>query len=443
MPNHVSWRAARPSATPPAGLWPAAMLLVLAGCGSDASSSSARQWTAVVDTVADTITVHTVSGQVWPSDGELVSDLSIGVLDGAPEYQFGEVRALAVDGPGNIYVLDGHGPVIRKYAPDGTYLYDIGREGEGPGEYKRPDSGLVFTPDGRLVLRDPGNGRISIYSPDGDYEGSWPVAGSMNTSNPMIATRTNDVLTPVIKNLGASVMEWQRGLARYHPDGTVDTLDVPDMDYEEARISGESENSSSSSNVPFTPQQEVAYSPLGYFVSGVSDSYSFLLLREDEPIIRISRDYEPVPVLPEEKSIRRKQITENFTENFPGWKWNGPDIPDTKAAFRGFLVSEEGRIWVQVSQPSERGMSEAEVRAEEERLEDTVNPYEEPSVFDVFEPTGEYLGRVRAPDGFQTYPRPVIRDMDVWAVVTDDLDVARVHHFHVDVPTATELASRD
>lgn len=414
------------------------------GCADGSGRASGQEaWTAVVDTVADTISVHTVSGQVWPSDGELVSEVSIGVLDGAPEYQFGQVRALAVDSPGNIYVLDGHGPVIRKYGPDGTYMYDVGREGEGPGEYKRPDSGLVFTPDGRLVLRDPGNGRISIYSPDGDYLDSWPVAGSMNTSNAMIATRANDVLTPVIKNLGASVMEWQRGLARYHPDGTVDTLDVPDVDYEEARISGESENSSSSSNVPFTPQQEVAYSPLGYFVTGVSDSYSFELLRPDAPVVRISRDYEPVPVLPDEKSIRRKQITKNFTENFPGWKWNGPDIPDTKPAYRGFLVSEEGRIWVQISQPSERAMSEADVRAEEQRIEGTVNPYREPSVFDVFEPTGEYLGQVTTPEGFQTYPRPVIRDMDAWAVVTDDLDVARVHHFHVDVPTATELASGD
>lgn len=422
------------------GVLPAAGVLVLAACGRDDASTGGHQWTAVVDTVADTIKVRTVSGQMWPADGRLVSDVSIGVLDGAPEYQFGSIRALAVDGGGDIYVLDAHGPVIRKYAPDGTYVSDIGREGEGPGEYKRPDSGLTFTPDGRLVLRDPGNGRMSIYSPDGDYQGSWPLAGSMNTSNPLTATRSNDVLTPVIKNLGASVTEWQWGLARYHPDGTVDTLDVPDLGYEEARVSGESENSSSMTGVPFSPQQEAVYSPLGYFVTGVSDSYSFELLRESAPVVQISRDYEPVPVLPDEKAIRRKQITENFTENFPGWRWNGPDIPDVKPAYRDFLVSDEGRIWVLASMPSERTMSDAEVRAEEQRLERPVNPYVEPVAFDVFEPTGEYLGRVTAPDGLQLNPRPVIRDMDVWAVITDDLDVARVHHFRVDVPTAEELA---
>ena len=102
MHDHDSSRAAHPPVGPLAGKWLAALLLVLAGCGSDASSSSARQWIAVVDTVADTIKVHTVSGQVWPSDGELVSDVSIGVLDGAPEYQFGRVLALAVDDPGKM-----------------------------------------------------------------------------------------------------------------------------------------------------------------------------------------------------------------------------------------------------------------------------------------------------------------------------------------------------
>lgn len=436
--------ASRPASSPRPARFGGLLVagLILAACGRGETSSTGRQWTAVVDTVADTIKVRTVSGQVWPADGRLVSDISIGVLDGAPEYQFGSIRALAVDDGGHIYVLDAHGPVIRKYAPDGTYMYDIGREGEGPGEYKRPDSGLVFTPDGRLVLRDPGNGRMSIYGPDGDYRGSWPLAGSMNTSNPLTVTRANDVLTPVIKNLGVSVTEWQWGLARYHPDGTVDTLDVPDRGYEEARVSGESKNSSSMTGVPFSPQQEAVYSPLGYFVTGISDTYSFELLRPDAAVMQISRDYEPVPVLPEEKAIRRKQIIENFTENFPGWHWNGPDIPDVKPAYRDFLVSDEGRIWVLASLPSERRMSDAERGAEEQRLERPVNPYGEPVAFDVFEPTGEYLGRVAAPDGFQLNPRPVIRGLDVWAVITDDLDVARVHHFDVDVPTAEELASR-
>lgn len=419
----------------------------LGACGDSSGAADAAnpaEWTAVVDTIGDTIRVHTTGGQVWPADGRLESGFSIGVLDGAPEYQFGNLRAIAVGSDERIYVLDGHGPVVRMYGPDGTYLQDIGREGEGPGEYKQPDSGLVFLPDGRLALRDPGNGRISLYDADGEYLDSWPVAGSMNTSNPMVVTRDGIALTPVIKNLGASVTEWERGMARYHPDGTIDTVDVPDLGYEEATISGESEGNSSQSNVPFTASQEVAYSPLGYFVTGITDEYSFKLLRGDAPIVEISMDYEPVPVNSDEAAIRREQIEQNFRDNFPGWRWNGPPIPDVKPAYEGFMVSEEGRIWVRVSVPSERHLTEDERRSEEERLERPVNPYRTPAVFDVFEPTGEYLGRVSTPVGFRTYPQPVIRDRTVWAVVTDELDVARLHRFNVTFETMeTELATRD
>ncbi len=410
------------------------LLLSVSACGDAVreAGSTSPEWTATVDTIGDTIRVRTTGGQMWPSDARLVSQVSIGVLDGAPEYQFGNIRALAVGPDGRMYVLDGHGPVVRIYAPDGSYVQNIGREGEGPGEYKRPDSGLAFLPDARLALRDPGNGRISVYEADGAYVDSWPIAGSMNTSNPMVATRAGTVLTPVIKNLGAGVDEWERGMARYHSDGTIDTVDVPDLGFEEPMISGESENSMSVTNVPFSPSQHTAYSPLGYFVAGISDEYSFKLLREDKPVIEISMDYEPVPVSSEEADIERARVTKNFRDNFPGWSWNGPPIPEVKPAYDGLLVSEEGRIWVEVSMPSERYMSEEDRRAEEERTESPVNPYREPVVFDVFEPTGEYLGRVETPDGFRTYPRPVIRDRTVWAVVTDELDVPRLHRFGVE-----------
>lgn len=427
-------------------LWPTLFVAAsaFACAGGDGGSPGGSEWTATVDTIGDTIRVRTVSGQVWPSDQRLVSRVGIGVLDGDPEYQFGNVRALAVGADGSIYVLDGHGPVVRMYAPDGKYVRDIGREGEGPGEYKRPDSGLVMLPDGRLALRDPGNGRISVYDTTGAYLDSWPLAGSMNTSSPMVATVDGSVATPVIKNLGASVMEWQRGLARYRSDGTVDTLDIPDLGFDEARISGEAEGNSSTSGVPFSPQQEYTYSPLGYFVTGTNDAYSFMLLRHDAPVLKVSMDYEPVSVLPAEASIQRERITKNFRDEFPGWRWNGPPIPSTKPAYSDLMAGDEGRIWVRPHVASERYLSEADQRAEEERQELPVNPYREPVVFDVFEPTGEYLGRVSAPAGFQMYPAPTLRGDEVWAVVTDELNVARIHRFEM-VPDmeGTELATRD
>ena len=237
--------------------------------------------------------------------------------------------------------------------------------------------------------------------------------------------------TYIITNLGAPVLEWERGMARYHPDGAVDTLTSPDLGFETPVVSGQREGNSSSNYVPFSPKQETAFSRFGYYIVGVSDDYSFDLLRP-EGTLRMGRSYEPVPVHPAEADVRRDALTQNFKRQFPGWKWNGPPIPDVKAAYHGFFPAEDGRIWVRVPAPSERYMDAEEQRAEEERLDRPVNPFREPVRFDVFEPTGEYLGRVSAPEGFALYPRPVFRGDSVWAIVRDEYDVQRLHRFRLE-----------
>jgi hypothetical protein len=387
-----------------------------------------------VDTVGDTITVRTVAGQVWESDGALVSELSIGVLEGEAEYQFGNVRAIAVDDAGRMFVYDAHGPVLRMYSPDGTWVSDVGREGEGPGEYKRPDSGLAVLPDGTVAIRDPGNGRITLYSPNLEYVDYIRIIGSFNTSRPLIADTSGALLTFIITNLGAEVSEWQGGLARFHPDGAVDTLVNPDLEYEEATVSGQHEDNASVSGVPYAPEQVTAYSPFGYYIVGVSEVYGFDLLRRDG-VLRLERVYDPIPVDPGEAASERQLITDEFKRQFPGWKWNGPPIPDSKPAYAGFYPADDGRIWVQVHAPSERYMDAEEQRAEEERLGYSVNPYREPVRFDVFEPTGEYLGQVSTPTGFSLRPRPVFRGDTVWAVIRDEYDVQRLHRFRLEAIT--------
>lgn len=409
------------------------LILLTTACGAGAGddSADAPRWTAAVDTIGDTVVVRTVSGQVWESDKTLVSEVSIGVLEGEDQYQFGNLRAIAADREGRMYAYDAHVPVLRVYAQDGTWLHDIGREGEGPGEYKRPDSGLAILPDGRVAMRDPGNGRITLYSPDGEYDGFYRIAGSFNTSRPLIADTSGALSTYIITNLGASVFEWKGGLARFRAEGTVDTIVAPDLEYEEATVSGQHEDNSSVSGVPFTPGQVTAYSPFGYYVVGVSEDYSFDLLRP-EGVLRLSRSYSPVPVDRGEAAAERERMTDDFKQQFPGWKWNGPPIPDFKPAYEGFYPAEDGRIWVHVPAPSKRYMDAEEQNAEEERLGSAINPYREPVRFDVFEPTGEYLGQVATPEGFSLRPQPVFRGDTVWAVVRDEFDVQRLHRFRLE-----------
>ena len=57
--------------------------------------------------------------------------------------------------------------------------------------------------------------------------------------------------------------------------------------------------------------------------------------------------------------------------------------------------------------------------------------WEEEVRYDIFEPDGSYLGDVAAPDGFSTFPAPVFRGEQVWAVTEDEQGVERVVRYRI------------
>jgi len=398
---------------------------------SESRTGRGKEWQAVVDTVGDTITVRTLAGSVWGDTAYLEPEVSIGLVDGPDEYLIGEPRSVAVGPDGTVYVLDTQVPVLRAYAPDGTHLRDIGRQGGGPGEYENPD-GMTTLRDGRVLVRDPGGARIVVFDAAGTFIEQWPLSGGFNTSNPLYRDTLMQVYTLVLLNPGTAPWDWIRGVRRYASTGEpLDTIPVPTWDYDAARLTASREGSSSSSRVPFSPQDHWTFSPLGYMVSGLSDQYRIHLYRTGEPVLRIERAWDPVPVHPEEAEERRQALIERFQRQYGSWRWNGPSIPDTKPPFRGMFASREGDIWVRLSQPGRPVMSEEEARQEEARTGRRPNRYEEFLAFDVFAADGRYLGHVSVPESFRVDPEPIVRGDYVWAVTRDELDVATVVRFRM------------
>jgi hypothetical protein len=407
-----------------------------AACSPDGGRRSVFDWQATSDTVGDTVVVRTLSGSVWGDTAYLAAEVTIGMMAGPDEYLIGDPSSIAVRDDGVIYVLDRQVPVIRSYGPDGRHLRDIGREGGGPGEYKRPGS-LATLADGRLLVRDPGNGRLSLFGPDGEYLGQLWYPGGFNTSRRLYSDTAGYVHSMVLLNYGTAPWDWEFGLARIDPDaGIRDTVAVPTWDYEVSRITGSREDGSSSTSnrVPFTAQTHWSFSPLGYFVGGVSSDYRIDLFRTTAPVLRIEREWTPVAVMREEADEQRRRATHNMWQQYPGWRWNGPPIPDTKPPFRGMLVSAEGNLWVLVSQQARVSMTVEEASDEERRTGWPQIRHTEPPAFDVFDVDGRFLGHVRVPDSFRTYPEPVARGDHVWAVTRDELDVASIVRFRLELP---------
>ena len=410
--------------------------VTVAACQS-ASGRGDGRWEAVVDTVGDTITVRTMAGSVWGDTAWLEPEMSIGVVDGPDEYMLGRVRSLAVTPSGEIYLSDQQVPVVRKYSPDGTHLYDLGGEGGGPGEYKNPDGGLGVLSDGRVLVRDPGNNRINVYGPTGESLTSWRLPGGFWTGQKMYVDAEDRALTTVLLEGYRTITTWRYGFVPYGPDGVPgDTLSVPRWDYTPPTLTGGGSRGRFEF-VPFSPNQHFSYSKLGYFVAGLSTEYAVHLFRTDQPILRIEKDWTPVHIKAEEADERYMRLRNSFRQQFPGWRWNGPGLPDEKPPFKDVYAGEDGRIWVLLAQEGQPTMTAAEAQTVEDETGRLPLRYGEPLAFDVFEPDGTFLGHVRAPDGMEPrYPKPIFQGEYVWAVVRGDLDVLSVVRFKVAFPGA-------
>jgi hypothetical protein len=402
------------------------MLLATAatlGCGRGAATRSATDWRAEIDTIGDTVVVHTVAGSERGA-AQLVEAVRIGAVEGADYEIFGEVAGIAVDGSENIYVYDAQVPVLREYTPDGQYLRTLGRKGRGPGEYTNSDGGLAVLSDGRVVLRDPGNGRFTVFAPDGEFLVSWPTRGSAFTDEPVVPTPDGGFVSPVFGR------DEPERLVRYSPDGTPgDSMAIPTRHVESATVNASVKGASQTWSVPFTPAARTAFHPDGYWMAAASDVYAVDLLRPGRPILRIERDIAPVAVAPEERAAEEERVTAAMRRLDPSWRWNGPPIPKTKPVIRDLYGGDEGRVWVLRYQPGQR-VPDAELAPKADGGPQKPQ-FREPVVFDVFEKDGRYQGQATAPAHFSVWPRPVFRGDAVWATERDANGVQFVVRYRV------------
>ncbi len=404
----------------------------LAACGTESVPSRTGP-AVVVETVGDTTVVHTLSGSVWGAEATLVPEVSIGELDGPEEYLFGSIWSIAVDDDRNVYVFDEQAHDIRVYDATGSYVETLGGRGEGPGEFGRAEA-IALLPDGRLVVRDPGNQRIQVFGPGPGELDEWryDVGGTYSMSPLHTDTRGR---TFVETRDRSRTDGFFRHIIVMGPDGThLDTLPEPSSPFEGpmlvAEYTSERGSATTYSPVPFNPVFQWSVHPSGHLLTGLPSTYRIDLARDDG-VLRIERAADPAPVGDEERAAHRERTIRAMRDTDPNWSWNGPPIPDHKPFYQELLAGRDGRIWVRLETAG------SPVENEDHHPE---NPYSmpvnwvEPVRYDVFEPDGTYLGVVLPPDEFEPFPRPVFDGDYVWAVTEDELGVERVVRFRITIP---------
>lgn len=396
----------------------------LAACDTGPGSSSAGPHV-VVQTIGDTTVVRTLSGSVWEGEATLVPEISIGELDGPDELLFGWIRSIAVDADHNVFAFDDQAQEVRVFDSAGQYLETLGRRGEGPGEFSRAEA-IATLPDGRLVVRDPGNSSLEVFVPGTTETERWRYdVGGLYSVTPLLTDASGRTF---LHTRDLSADGFVMHVIVFGPDGTpIDTLPEPSTTYEPPEVTAEQGPSSVSYYVPFSPELHWTVHPGGHFLSGLSTDYRIDLVRDDG-VLRIERAADPVPVSDEERARQRESLVQRMQAFDPDWTWNGPPIPDHKPFFLDIVAGRDGRIWVRVP---------TEARAVENPDHDPEDPSSTPVLwrtpvrYDVFEADGSYLGAVSAPAGFAATPDPVFDGDHVWAVTRDDLGVNRVVRFRI------------
>lgn len=76
---------------------------------------------------------------------------------------------------GEVYALDSQLAQVQVFDADGNHLRTLGREGEGPGEFRQPTA-VFLRGDGTVAVQQTFPGRISYLDPDdGTPRGSWEL----------------------------------------------------------------------------------------------------------------------------------------------------------------------------------------------------------------------------------------------------------------------------
>ncbi len=155
-----------------------ALIAILSGVALAAAVPGLQKPYPATTSVIDGL--KTVMNPAVPRDGRfaavLTEEQSWGGEGGPDEAILNRPRDLQVDGQGRVFVIDFGDGTIKAYDGQGRFLRTIGRKGQGPGEFDTPAYFGVLS-DGRICLLDYLQHRLTVFSPEGQYQSSFPVEG--------------------------------------------------------------------------------------------------------------------------------------------------------------------------------------------------------------------------------------------------------------------------
>ncbi|MEX0891788.1 MAG: hypothetical protein WEB88_06415 [Gemmatimonadota bacterium] len=400
-------RAVRRALLPVAGLLAAAA----AACGDDATPEAA---VAVRDSAGVTIVEN--PGDVWaaPPAWTLAAEprLQLGVADGEEPYLFDGIRSLVPLSDGRFVVANSGDATLRWYDATGTFLFQRGGHGGGPGEFNRLGNASPLGGDS-IVAVDWSARRMTTFGPDGGLDRVASLAGLPGPPGTVYRLPDGSLITGVSgfssTQLGErpedGIVRIEEPLLRLSADGSrADTLGMfPGMEVDvqvsserllfgPARF-GRSMNYSVHGNDVWVGTEEAfvidAYGPDG--VHRRSVRAPAIDVRVDDAFREAYFDFQRgrMAELPED---RRQELERALAET---------EFPAARPAYSSVLTDARGNLWV--------GEYRIDLQPPERWL--------------IFEPEGRLLGTLTLPPGVRIL---AVADDTLWGRATGDLGVEQV-----------------
>jgi hypothetical protein len=348
-------------------------------------------------------------GEGWRLSPELV--LTIGLAQGAEEYELYDVASALQVGTGEVAVACGGTNQVRFYDSTGAFLRAVGRAGSGPGEYRLMWDMWRMGSDS-LALFDYGNARMTVMGARGEFGRTFALTEVPGRALPIpVGPFADGSFLGASHDLGRE--EPQAGgvfrgavlLVRWSPDG--DLLETQVLRPGDERFVGTVEGRPIMRSPPFAHTLELVTSDDVWYY-GSTEAYEIEQFSPGGELRRIlRRTVENRLVTPEMETELERWAREQYAD-YPApildFLFSMP-VPETTPAHGNLIVDDDGNLWVS-----------------EYRL-----PTEEPS-WAVFDPDGRFLGVLDTPAGGEVTQIGSDYLLGIWR---DELDAEQVRKYRI------------
>lgn len=286
-----------------------------------------------------------VPSRVAIDSGQLALEhiVSIGVLDGPPEYAFGRIETVVPLDAEHFVACDVADAQVRRYSLSGEFTGSVGRKGSGPAEYESCNS-MLLNRSGELVINDVGNGRLVFFDRSGSYVRAeeWPPLGVIAGIDSLGRVWSTEYRS----GRGGDERSWNVVVLRDGNRRRIDSLVAPSLRLAPGLVVpgfGTDEGALS----PRLGDTTWAVLPIGGLAVARTDEYRVTITRLDRTIVEISRDIRAVPYAPEERreweaAIQRVRSAVPF------------GLPDEKPIVRQLRGDNSGRLWIRLADSAYR-----------------------------------------------------------------------------------------